>query len=72
MRQSFLGPVNKSPCPMLPTTTSQLFPPHDRVEICGHQDSAPGLEPDDNHSVMNSPDIITISIYLLVTKLHIM
>ena len=47
-------------------------PPHDHLEICGHQDSASGLEPHDIHSVMNSPDIITVSIYFLVTKLHIM
>ena len=72
MGQSFLCPVTKSTCPMLSTTTSQLFPPHEYGEICGHQDPAPGLEPDDNHSVMNSPDIITISIYFLVTKLHIL
>jgi len=57
---------------MLSATTSQRLPPHDHVEICGHQDSASGLELDDIHSVMNSPDIITISIYFLVTKLYIM
>jgi len=57
---------------MLSATTSQLFPPHDHVEICGNQDSASGLEPDGNHSVTNSPDIITVSIYFLVTNLHIM
>jgi len=57
---------------MLSATTSQLLQPLDHDDICCNQDSASGLEPDDIHSEMNSPDIITARIYFLVTKLHIM
>lgn len=68
--RDFLFPADISPCPVLLSILSQLFPPHNQLSILCREDIVSVLETDDNRSATNFPDIITISSFYLVMKLH--
>jgi hypothetical protein len=51
----FIFRINISPCPVLPTAVSQLFPFRDPLQIFDIQDLALALEADDNRPAMYSP-----------------
>jgi hypothetical protein len=40
--------IDCSPCPVLSTIVSQLFPPHNHLQTCGHQEFASVLQTDNN------------------------
>lgn len=72
---SFMGwvaPIDRRPCSLLSATMSQVFPPCRHLQVYGHQDCTLMMEPDSNCLAMISPDIITVSVHSLVTKLQIM
>ena len=57
-------------CTVFSAIMSQLFPFRDRLYIYDCQGFALVPQPDDNHRVVNSPDIIAVIEGFLVTKLH--
>jgi hypothetical protein len=59
----------RSPCHVLLAILSQQFPPPNNIDICGSQNFSSGLKINDNHLVMNFPDIITINTGSAANKL---
>ena len=58
----FVSPIDRHPCPLLSAITSQMFPPQNCPQVCGHQYYSLILETDNNCLAVISLDIITVSI----------
>lgn len=65
----FVSPIDRHACSMLPAIMSQMFPPRNCLQVCGHQCYSLILETDNNCLAVISLDIITVSVNSLVLKL---
>lgn len=65
----FVSSIDRHPCPVLSAITSQMFPPQNCLQVCGHQYYSWILETDNNFLAVISRDIITVSVNSLVLKL---
>jgi hypothetical protein len=59
--RTVLFPVDRRACTLLSATMSQRFPISSYLETCGRQEFASAPETDDNRSLINSPDTVTVS-----------
>jgi hypothetical protein len=62
---AFPSPVDISPCRVLSTIVSQLFPSRHHLSVCGRQDFASALETDDYRSAMDSCAIGLVVVWVL-------
>lgn len=65
----FVSSTDRRPFPVLSAITSQMFPPQNCLQICGHQYYSLVLETDNNCLAVISLDMITVSVNFLVLKL---